>query len=74
MSKLLLSLGLAIGAGVAVWRGKPVIANAEFFGPIRAALGGDGAYLYNVNVDNSGPAILIGHATGAQINESGFRS
>lgn len=57
MSKLLLKISIAVGIGIAAYRGKTVLANAEFTGPIRAALN-DAAYLSNCTV-NGEPAIKI---------------
>ena len=61
LSGQLMKVGLAVGAGIAAYKGKPVVVNAKFMGPIRAALGTKG-FVYNVQVD-TGPAMYFGEGT-----------
>ena len=49
IEKQLLALGVAIGAAVAAWKGKPVIMNAKFTEPIRQA-SSNGSYVHNVQI------------------------
>lgn len=50
--KELLKLGVAIGAGIAVWRGKTVLVNASFMAPVKAAAEREGSFIANCDFES----------------------